>query len=278
MNGAWLTPVLGLTSALVWGAGDFLGGLSSRRSSVLGALLVNESSGFMVLLACAFGFQEPLPSFAQIAWSVAAGLVGVIGLGALYWGLASARASIVAPVSAVIAALLPAAYSAMTIGLPSPNQQVGFFIALGAIVLVSYSNQGIGELHALGLAFIAGVGFGLFFIFIHQGSAGSTFFPLVFSRGVSIPLVLALLLWRRAPLPSKRVMPLALVSGMFDAGGNIFFLLATQFGRLDVATILSSLYPASTVILSRLVLGERTTRLQQLGVVAALIAIALIAA
>lgn len=277
MNGVLFASVLGLTSALVWGAGDFLGGLSSRRASVLGALLVNEGSGLAVLLTCAILFQEPFPSTLQISWSIAAGIAGVIGLGALYAGLASARASIVAPVSAVVAALLPAVYSAFTIGLPASHQQIGFLLALAAIVLVSYSNQGVGELRALGLALCAGIGFGLFFIFIHQGSAGSTFYPLVFSRGISIPIVLGALLWRRAPLPSKPVLPLALASGVFDAGGNIFFLLATQFGRLDVATILSSLYPASTVILSRIFLHEKISRLQQLGVVLALAAIVLIA-
>lgn len=278
MTAPLLALVFGLTSALVWGAGDFLGGLSSRRSSVLGALLVNECSGLVVLFACAILFQEPMPAPTEIAWGVAAGVVGTIGLGALYGGLASARASIVAPVSAVIAALIPAVYSALTIGLPDFTKQIGFIVAIAAIILVSYSNQGVGELRALGLALLAGVGFGLFFIFIHQSGTDSTFYPLIFARGFSVPIILLLLLWRRAPLPSRRVLPLAIASGIFDAGGNIFFLLSTQLGRLDVATILSSLYPASTVILSRIVLGERTTRLQQLGVVAALIAIALIAA
>jgi drug/metabolite transporter (DMT)-like permease len=277
MTAPILAIVFGLTSALVWGAGDFLGGLSSRRSSVLGALLVNECSGLVALIACAILFQESFPSNAQIGWGIAAGIAGTIGLGALYWGLSSARASIVAPVSAVIAALIPAVYSALTIGLPDTNQQIGFAVAIAAIILVSYSNQGVGEVRALGLALLAGLGFGLFFIFIHQSGEGNTFFPLIFARGVSIPIVLALLVWRKAPLPSKRVLPIAIVSGIFDAGGNIFFLLSTQLGRLDVATILSSLYPASTVVLSRIILGERTTRLQQLGVVAALIAIVLIA-
>jgi drug/metabolite transporter (DMT)-like permease len=277
MNAAFASVVFGLTSALVWGAGDFLGGLGSRRSSVLGALLVSETSGFVILIVCAFLFNEPFPTPTQIGWGIAAGLAGTLGLGALYMGLASSRASIVAPVSAVIAALLPALYSMLTIGLPEPSKQLGFVIAIAAILLVSYSNQGVGELRALGLGLAAGVGFGLFFILIHQGGQETTFFPLVFARGISIPFVLALLAWRRPSMPAQSVMPIVIVSGIFDTGGNVFFLLSSQFGRLDVATILSSLYPASTVILSRLVLGERTTRSQQFGVVAALAAIALIA-
>jgi drug/metabolite transporter (DMT)-like permease len=277
MGSEFASVVFGLSSALVWGAGDFLGGLSSRRSSVLGALLVNEVTGLLILILCALLFQEPFPSNVQIGWSMAAGIVGTLGLGALYLGLATARATIVAPVSAVIGALLPAVYGALTIGLPDSTKQVGFGIAIAAIILISYSNQGVGEMRALGLAILAGIGFGLFFIFIHQGSNGGTFFPLVFSRGIATPIVFALLLWQRAPLPSRQVLPLAMLSGIFDAGGNIFFLLSSTFGRLDVATILSSLYPASTVILSRIFLHEKISRLQQLGVALALAAIVLIA-
>jgi drug/metabolite transporter (DMT)-like permease len=278
MNAAFASVVFGLTSALIWGAGDFLGGLGSRRASVLGALLVSQTAGFVLLLVCAFLFGEPFPTAAQIGWGSAAGLAGTLGLGALYMGLASSRASIVAPVSAIVAALLPALYSLLTIGLPEPSKQLGFGIAIAAILLVSYSNQGVGEMRALGLALAAGLGFGLFFILIHQGGQASTFFPLLFARGISIPFVVALTRWRRPPLPAPPVLPILILSGLFDVGGNVFFLLASQAGRLDVATILSSLYPASTVILSRVVLAERTTRSQQLGVAAALIAIALIAA
>ncbi len=277
MNTALISIIFGLSSALVWGAGDFLGGLGSRRSSVLGALFVSESAGLVLLIVCGVLFGESIPALDKIGWGIAAGLAGTLGLGSLYMGLASGRASIVAPMSAVIAALIPATYSLLLNGAPETSKQIGFALAIGAIVLVSYSNQGVGELRSIGLALLAGMGFGLYFIFIALSGDESTFFPLVFARGISVPLVLVLILWRKPAMPTRAVMPTLIASGLFDVGGNIFFLLATQFGRLDVATILSSLYPASTVVLSRIVLGERTTRLQQLGVVAALFAIVLIA-
>ncbi|MBI4671382.1 MAG: DMT family transporter [Chloroflexi bacterium] len=270
--------IFGLTSALVWGAGDFFGGLGSRRASVLGVLLVAESSGLVLLIACAWLWREPLPALPEIASGVAAGIAGTLGLGALYVGLARSRASIVAPVSAVVGALLPAIYSALTVGLPEPLQQIGFILGIGAIILVSYSNQGVGEMRALGMAILAGVGFGAFFILIHQSGQDTTFFPLVFARGISIPLLLIAIFVLKPRMPSGTVLPIVIASGLFDVGGNVFFLLASQVGRLDVATILASLYPASTVILSRIILHERTTRLQQSGILVALAAIVLIAA
>lgn len=278
MPTAFASLVFGLTSALVWGTGDFLGGLGSRRASVLIALLVGESSGLVVLIVCALVLRDPFPTPAQIAWGSAAGLAGTVGLGALYMGLAGGRASIVAPTSAVLAALMPAVYSALTVGMPETSKQIGFMVAIAAIILVSYSNQGIGELRSLGFGILAGLGFGAFYILIHQSGQTSTFYPLIFARGIAIPILLAVLLWRKPAKPPKFVLPVLIASGIFDVGGNVFFLLASQFGRLDVATILASLYPAATVILSRVVLGERTTRAQQFGVVAALAAIALIAA
>lgn len=273
----FISIVFGLTSALVWGAGDFLGGLGSRRASVLSVLLIAESSGLVLLVAFAWLWQEPIPMPAQMGWGIAAGIAGTFGLGALYVGLASSRASIVAPVSAVVGALLPAIYSAFTVGLPQPLQQIGFALAVGAIILVSYSNQGVGEMRALGMGVLAGLGFGAFFILIHQSGEGATFFPLVLARGISIPLLLIVIFFRQPVMPSRAVLPIIIASGIFDVGGNVFFLLSSQLGRLDVATILASLYPASTVILSRLILHERTTRLQQSGILVALAAIVLIA-
>lgn len=273
-----LAVLLGLASAAVWGAGDFSGGMGARRASVLTVLVLAETSGLVLLFASGWIAGEPIPSAAVAGWGIAAGLSGTIGLAALYRGLAVGRASIVAPVSAVIGAALPALYSALTNGLPAPLKLLGFALALGAIVLVGQANEGPGEGRALGLASLAGLGFGGFFVLIHQGGSSSTFFPLAVARGVSIPLLLVAALARRVPLlPPRAVAPVIVLSGLLDAGGNILFLLASQRGRLDVATILASLYPASTVILERLVLGERTNRLQQLGVAAALVAIALIA-
>lgn len=269
--------LFGLSSALVWGAGDFCGGLASRRVSVLSVLLLAELSGLVLLIVFALALNEPIPTSAAIGWGTAAGLCGTLGLGALYRGLAAGRASIVAPVSAVVSAAIPVIYSAVTVGLPEPVQLIGFALALVAIVLASQASREEGGSTALHYAFIAGIGFGAFFILIHQaGGEGSTFFPLAIARGISIPVLIAACLIRGVPLPPKSVVPIILSSGVLDAGGNVLFLISSVLGRLDVATILSSLYPASTVILSRIILREDISRLQQLGVVLALAATVLI--
>ncbi|HZQ10040.1 MAG TPA: EamA family transporter [Anaerolineae bacterium] len=278
MGSELASVVFGLASALVWGAGDFCGGLATRRASVFSVLYIGQIAGLALLLAAGIIIQEPLPTGIVILWGAVAGLAGTVGIVALYSGLATGRASVVAPTSAVVAAIMPALFSAVTIGLPDTLKLIGFVVALAAIVLVSQANQGSGETRSLGLAFIAGIGFGAFFIFIHASGSQSTFFPLAIARAASIPFLLIIAILRRTPFPSRTVLPVILLSGILDSGGNVLFLIASELGRLDVATILASLYPASTVILSRIILGEQTTRLQQIGVVAALIAIALIAA
>lgn len=274
----FLASAFGLTSALVWGAGDFLGGFGSRRASVLSVLLIAETSGLVLLIACGFLFGELLPTQTTVIWGIAGGLSGTLGLGALYRGLSTGRASIVAPVSAVVGAGIPAVFSALTVGLPEPLKLFGFVLAFIAIVLASRaSHKSHGE-SALHFAFLAGVGFGAFFIFINQaGDKASTFFPLAVARGISIPLLLGASLLRGVSMPPRTIVGVIILSGILDAGGNIFFLLSSTFGRLDIATILSSLYPATTVILSRLILHEKISRTQQVGVVLALAAIILIA-
>lgn len=270
--------LLGLTSALLWGAGDFCGGIGTRRASVLGVLIVAELSGLALLVISAFVFREPYPTIPVVGWGTAAGLVGTFGLAMLYRGLAVGRASIVAPVSAVLSAAMPALFSAFTIGLPEPLKLLGFALALVAIVLAGQASQVEKGNNSLRYGLLAGLGFGGFFILIAQaGGESSTFFPLAVSRGMTIPVLVVASIASRATSPPRDALPVIVLSGLLDASGNIFFLLASIFGRLDVATILASMYPASTVILSRLVLKEKVTRQQQLGVVLALAAIVLIA-
>lgn len=273
-----LSYLLGLCSAIVWGAGDFCGGLASRRTPLLGVLILAEFIGFLLLVASGFLVGETFPNPAAVAYSIAAGLSGTIGLGCLYRGLAIGRASVVAPVSAVVGATIPALFTAYIHGLPGGMKLAGFALALAAIVLASQSGHKASTQNALPFALLAGLGFGGFFIFMDQASGQhSTFFPLAIARGFPIPIMLVICLVRKLPvLPIPRTIPIVVLTGILDAAGTVFFLLSSTFGRLDVATILSSLYPASTVILSRLILREQISALQKLGVVLALTAIVLI--
>lgn len=287
-----LSVLFGIVSALMWGGGDFCGGQATRRASILPVLLLTVASGLALLVLLAVVFAEPLPSAAQLGWSVAAGLAGMVGLAALYQGLAIGSAAVVAPTSALLSAALPVLVSALATGLPGVAQLAGFGIGLIAIWLVAGGEGARGQA-GRGLAVLAGIGFGSFFILIHQASAETTFWPTAAARTSAMLVVLVFLAvvarrdrLRAVPEQESRwafvgwrapALWLALLAGVLDAAGNAFFALAAQAGRLDIASVLASLYPASTVLLGRLFLAERITRLQSLGLIAALVAIVLVA-
>jgi drug/metabolite transporter (DMT)-like permease len=279
LSGNLLGILCALTSALSWGSGDFSGGLATRRASQYHVLAVSALSGIAALGILALAWRETLPSPLSALWAGLAGLGGALGIVALYRGLATGNAASVAPTSAVIAAALPVLYAAVTVGLPATAKLAGFAVALVGLWLVAQSAGagGVGR-SGLGLGALAGVGFGTFFILIAQAAPQSVFTPLIIARSAMLGTALLLMLARRLPLPSLTANPIALATGVLDAGGNIFYILARQFTRLDVAVVLASLYPAATVVLARVVLKERITRQQWLGAALCLVAVALIAA
>lgn len=241
--------------------------------------MVAEFSGALMLALLALLTREAWPT-PSILWGAAgAGLVGVVGLAALYTGLGRGQMGIVAPLSAVIAGSVPVLAGLLYHGLPSPLQMVGFAVALAAVWLLA----GSGDLRANGaqltLAVIAGLGFGFYFVLVEMVSREDVYWALAVARTVAgLALALLLLVQRRPLLPERKALPLATVAGLFDAGGNLFFALAAQAGRIDIAGVLASLYPGTTVLLARVILHERLTRAQAVGVAAALLAVALIAA
>jgi drug/metabolite transporter (DMT)-like permease len=169
--------------------------------------------------------------------------------------------AVVAPVSAVLSAALPVAWSAVTAGMPSAPKLAGFALGIAGIWLVARAGASEGGRAGLALALVAGCGFGGFLILMHRGAEGGTFWPLAAARATSLVLALVAALVRRRPFaPAWPAAPLVALSGALDAGGNAFFVLASQAGRLDVAAVLSSMYPASTVLLAAAVLRERVTR------------------
>jgi len=269
---------LGLLSAISWGGGDFCGGLASKRSPVLGVILVGYLTGVPLFALAALLRGEAAPGGAVLAWSMAAGLSGTIGLAALYRGLAIGRMALVAPVSAVLAAAIPVVFGALTEGPPPALKVAGIALALAGIWLVARSGASGADRAGLLLALAAGAGFGAFFVLIHLGGREGTFWPLVAARTTAAALVLAAaLLGGRPWRPVRRDLPLIALSGVLDAGGNAFFLLASQAGRLDAAAVLSSMYPAGTILLAALLLRERVSRPQGLGIAALLAATVLIA-
>lgn len=272
--------VFGLFAALSWGAGDFNGGLATKRASVIGVVITSQMVGIILLIVLGFATREPVPIADDLFWGAFAGIVGLVGLAALYRGLAIGQAGVIAPVSSAVSAIIPLTYSILTRGWPQSTQMMGFALAVISIVLVSYSGGRLGKLKGIQLAFVAGLGFAGFFILLDRVASDSVFWVLVASRSASL-LTMALFVvisrqnWRRF-IPAANVRWIVLLAGLLDVGGNVFFVLATQSNRLDIASVVTSLYPAMTVVLAWWVLGERLTRLQFLGVSTALLAIALI--
>lgn len=271
--------LFGLLSAATWGAGDFCGGLASRRAHTFAVVAVSQMIGGSLLVVLALLFREPWPAPVDLGWGALAGVIGNIGLLALYRGLATGQMGVVAPLSAVLSAALPVVVAVWAEGLPELLTLAGFGVALAGVWLLSRPEGGAPfRLDSLGLPLAAGLGFGLFFVLIDRVGPGALFWPLVAARAASLTMMTVVLLARRpVALPERGRLPLIALSGALDAGGNAFFALAAQTGRLDIAAVLASLYPASTVLLAGLVLKERLTRVQIAGVLAALAAIVLIA-
>ncbi|GAC1406371.1 MAG: DMT family transporter [Ktedonobacteraceae bacterium] len=279
MSRAFASIIFGLAASLFWGSGDFSGGLASRRETTTSVVLAAYAIGGVLLIGLALIWREPFPSSLDILWGALAGVAGVIGLVAFYSALAIGQMGIIAPLSAILTAGLPVLFSISTEGLPGSLQLGGFVLALLAIVLVSRPQRAQGRPKGIGMALLAGCGFGCFFILISRVAPGATFWPLVVARFTSVICLLVLVLIRHQKiLPKRTVVPLVGLAGVLDAIGNAFFVLAAHAGRLDVAAILSSLYPAATVLLAALLLRERVTRIQTLGILLALIAVPLISA
>lgn len=269
--------VLALTSGLVWGAADFTGGFATRRGHQFQVLAVSAVSGIVLLLVCAAVSREQLPSTGSAAWAAAAGVAGAVGLACLYRGLSLGSAATVAPTAAVVTAVIPVLFSGFSVGWPQSAQLAGFGLAMAGIWLVARASGGEPRsASGLRLALVAGVGFGSFLILIAQVPADVVFIPLAVARVVTLLTALVLLALRRLPLPSMTANPLALLAGALDAGGNVFYLLAREFTRLDVAAVLASLYPVSTVVLARLILKEQITGTQWAGAAVCLAAVILI--
>jgi drug/metabolite transporter (DMT)-like permease len=273
------SPGLSLSAAASWGAADFSGGLAAKRADTFGVVVVAHTTGLLFMLTLALFAHEPVPERAALLWGAAAGVVGGVGLAALYRALAIGTMGVVAPLSAVITAVLPLLFSFLTEGLPRAWQLAGFALALVSIWLIAAQPGASRRSPGIGLAVIAGIGFSGFLLFSKLAAAHAVFWPLVAARAASTLLMLTIVSVRgRGWKPSAAAVPYMLVAGVLDSGANALFIAATQRGRLDVAAVLSSLYPASTVVLARVLLKERLSRTQSVGIIAALVAVALIAA
>jgi drug/metabolite transporter (DMT)-like permease len=289
-----LPIVLGLISAVLWGSGDFVGGMAARRLPALQVTFWVNALGIVLFSSMALIAGEVfVPK--DTGWAIAAGSLGALGLTSLYKALSVGQMGVVAPVAAVMSAAIPVVAGSLLEGLPKPLQFGGFALGLLGVWLVSYS----GQIRAggLGLALLAGVGFGSSFVCVDQVSG--VFWPSAVIKITAFTLIALGLSGvgyvRRGQTsigdskeasraqetglrwPPAKVVYLLLGAGVLDALGSLFFLLSSQAGRLDVAGVVSSLYPAATVVWAWLILRERLNPGQWLGIGSIFGAIALIA-
>jgi drug/metabolite transporter (DMT)-like permease len=218
-----------------------------------------------------------MPAPGHLGWAALAGVNGAMGLYALYTALASGRMAIAAPVSGVVGAVVPVLVGASVDGPPGALRLAGFGLALVGVWLLAAPR--VASARELVLPVLAGVSFGLFLVFIHQAGDAGVLWPLTVARATSMGLLAAIgTVTGTFRLPGRGAVGLTCLAGVLDTGGNVCFALAAQIGRLDVAGVLSSLYPAATVALACLLLGERLTQRQTVGAAATLAAIACVAA
>jgi len=234
-------------------------------------------SGMVVLTIGAIIIGEGIPSIRSIFWAFMAGSAGALGMAALYRALSLGHIASVAPTSAITCAALPVVVGLVTAGLPKANQLAGIVVAFLAIWLVSRSPSAAEKTFKEGmtLSFLSGIGFGGFFIFIALVEKGQVFTPVLVARTITLVIALIMLGVKRIPVPGLTSNPIALLAGVLDTGGNVFYLLATQFTRLDIAALLSSFYPAMTVILASIILKEKVSRTQWAGMIFCLVALTL---
>jgi drug/metabolite transporter (DMT)-like permease len=274
-----LAVTYGLGSASFWGTSDFSGGYVTKTNSVFGVLLVANISGIVLLTICALWVGSPVPDMYSIIFGALAGIGGLIGLAAFYKGLASEHMGMVASLAAVISAALPVLFGMLVEGFPSNRQIVGFAVAFAALWYLSVSeNSHTIRWRQLSLPVTAGIGFGLAFILIDQAVEQSVLWPLLASKMMgTVVLITLLLIFRIGTMPHKQKYPIVCLTGFFDAAGTAFYASAAQVGRLDISVVLASMHPAITALLAWVILRERLSRRQWVGVIAALIALTLIA-
>jgi drug/metabolite transporter (DMT)-like permease len=279
-----LAVVLALASSLCWGTADFLGGLQSRRRPLVTVLLVAQVAAVAFGAFYVIASRDSFPDAGPAALAIAAGAAGCLALAAFYRGLAIGTMSIVAPISATGAAV-PVLVGIVSGERPGAVQIVGIAVAMVGIVLAAREPSdappaGPDARTAIGLALLAAIGFGSFFVLLDRATEhGGAPWSLLLVRAGEVAMLAALAFVQRPTMPKglRDAAPLLLI-GTIDFAATAFFALATEQGLLSIVSVVGSLYPAVTVVLARVVLSERVSRLQEVGVVATLAGVVAISA
>jgi uncharacterized membrane protein len=274
--------VLGLLVAITYGTGDFFGGLASRRNPPTAVVAVSQMIGLVTLVAIVVVDRGSTPVRHDVIAGAAAGSVGMIGIILLYRGLANGTMSVVAPITAVGAGVVPFAWGVVTGERPSAVALVGVAASLLAVALVSAADV-VDDARAtrndIGAALLAGCAFGVVFILLGSTHAASGMWPVLAARIASVTLMTTGVLVARRPIrPRPGTWRVVAIAGVLDVTANALYVLASRHGLLSLVSVLSALYPAATIVLARLVLTERINRTQLVGIGLALTGVTLIAA
>ena len=274
---------LGLTSSLCWGVSDFIGGLSARRLPLLFVMVSSQAVGLAVVIGVVAIRGTGAPALVRLLPAVGGGLAGIAALTSFYRALAIGTMSVVAPIAAT-GVSVPVVVGIARGDHPAASQLIGIVIAVIGVVLASREHgPGVEDRGAsrasVALALLAAAGFGCYFVGVQSSARADPMWALLASRvaGVALLLVVAAVQGGIAVARPGRLWPLALM-GVLDVSATGFYAVATRHGLLSVVSVAASLYPLATVLLARVVLGERVRRVQELGIAAALAGVVLMAA
>ena len=270
---------LGLLSAATWGGSDFVGGLGARRSPALLVVCSGHLVSLLVLIAICLEMKLPLPGAHPLIFAAIGGFEGSLALAVFYHALAMGAMGLTAALTGLLTALVPVVFALFHEGLPTPLTGVGLALGCVAIWLITQSPAAKGVAVpplALLLGALSGVGFGTQLILFKMAGSGGILWAMTATRGAGVVALLLLLVVMPPKGAWRGFWWIGIAAGMLDTLGSLFYLQATRVGRMDVAAVVCSLYPAGTILLAALVLREWPTRRQVAGMGLALAAVMLL--
>ena len=284
MNSPGAAAGFGLMSAATWGGSDFVGGVGARRAPALLVVVSGHLFSFLVLLGICLAIRMAVPGPHFLIFAALGGFEGSLALAVFYRALAMGAMGLTAALTGLLTALVPVIFSLFHDGLPTPLTAVGLAMGLAAIWMITHTPATKGvkteassiPRAALLLGALAGTGFGAQLILFKMASPGGRLWVMTSARAAGVAAMLLVLLAVPPKGPWRGFWLTGIAAGALDTIGNLFYLQATRFGRLDVAALVCSLYPAGTILLAALVLRELPTRRQMGGMALALAAVALL--
>ena len=261
--------LLALVSALLYGVSDYCGGRAARSASAFAVALVGQSASAALTVVVVLSLGDPFPEAADLGWSAAAGVASTVGITAFYFALANGAMTVVAPITAVVSAVVPVAVG-ITLGeRPAAIALVGVALAIVAVALVSGGGGRAERPTRAGIvavAVVAGTGFGLLFVFLDRTSESSGLWPLLLAQVTSLLILGTLCVARRVRVAPRRLdAGLMVLAGCLAVAANVAYLAATRQGLLSLVAVVTSMYPASTVVLATVLDHERMSNSQAVG-------------